>query len=312
MIISASYRTDIPAFYGGWFMRRLADGHCRTVNPWNGRAQAIDLSPEAVDGFVFWTRNLRPFFDSLPAVRTRAPFVVQYTVTGYPHALEASVVPAARAIADIRRVAAEYGPRAAVWRYDPVVVTDSPTPDSLMPDNLTPDWHRANFARLAADLAGAVDEAVVSFVQPYRKTRRNLDAAADRHGFAWRDPDEAEKRALAGDLAAIARRHGMALTLCTQPGLAVTGAMPARCIDADRLSDVAGRPIAAPVRGNRPGCLCHASRDVGAYDTCPHGCVYCYAVERPDRAKRRHAAHDPESPFLVPPRTLAHPSTGSG
>src|SRR3546814_11892868 len=80
---------------------------------------AIDLSPAAVDGFVFWTRNLRPFFDSLPTVRKRAPFVVQYTVTGYPHALEASVVPAARAIADIRRVAADYGPRAAAWRYDP-------------------------------------------------------------------------------------------------------------------------------------------------------------------------------------------------
>src|SRR3546814_6174965 len=91
MIVSASYRTDIPAFYGDWFMRRLADGHCRTVNPWNGQVQAIDLSPEAVDGFVFWTRNLRPFFDSLPTVRKRAPFVVQYTVTGYPHALEASV-----------------------------------------------------------------------------------------------------------------------------------------------------------------------------------------------------------------------------
>src|SRR3546814_8297799 len=102
MIVSASYRTDIPACYGDWFSRRLADGQCLTVNPWNGQVQAIDLSPEAVDGFVFWTRNLRPFFDSLPTVRKRAPFVVQYTVTGYPHALEASVVPAARAIADIR------------------------------------------------------------------------------------------------------------------------------------------------------------------------------------------------------------------
>src|SRR3546814_16688417 len=104
---------------------------------------AIDLSPAAVDGFVFWTRNLRPFFDSLHAVRKRAPFVVQYTVTGYPHALEASVVPAARAIADIRRVAAEYGPRAAVWRYDPVVVPDSLAPASLPPARLTPDWPRA-------------------------------------------------------------------------------------------------------------------------------------------------------------------------
>ncbi|MGH6953712.1 MAG: DUF1848 family protein, partial [Alphaproteobacteria bacterium] len=84
MIVSASYRTDIPAFYGPWFMRRLAAGHCRIVNPYGGPAQTVPLSADLVDGFVFWTKNLGPFLAHLPEVRRRGfPFVVQYTVNNY-------------------------------------------------------------------------------------------------------------------------------------------------------------------------------------------------------------------------------------
>ncbi|MEE8444624.1 MAG: DUF1848 family protein, partial [Alphaproteobacteria bacterium] len=186
---------------------------------------------------------------------------------------------------------AAFGPRAAVWRYDPVLLS------SLTP----PAWHIENFSRLARALAGASDEVVVSFAQIYRKTRRNLMAAARAHDFTWRDPAPGEKLALAARLAEIAADHGMVLTLCTQPELEVPGVRAARCIDAGRLADVAGRPIAAKEKGNRPGCLCHASRDIGEYDTCPHGCVYCYAVQNRPLARRRQAAHDADGEFLFPP-----------
>lgn len=291
MLISASYKTDIPAFYADWLLARLAAGFCRMTNPWSGEVYEIPLTPGTVDGFVLWTRNIRPLADRLDMVGAIAPFFVQYTVTGYPRALETSTVAPARAVAEIRALADRYGPRAAVWRYDPILFT-----------SLTPaDWHIETFARLARALRGAVDEAVVSFAHVYRKTRRNLEAAA-QSGFTWRDPKAEEKRALAARLAAIAEDNGMAFRVCAQADVVPPGGALARCIDADRLSDIAGRPIAAPVKGNRPDCLCHRSRDIGAYDTCPHGCVYCYAVNAPDRAKRRYAAHDSRGAFLFPPR----------
>jgi hypothetical protein len=284
MIVSASYKTDIPAFYGDWFLRRLRAGACRMVNPYGRQVYTVPLTRDAVDGFVFWTRNLGPFVPALAELcRLGFPFYVQHTITGYPRALEASVPEAGRAVAHLRALAERHGPRAVVWRYDPILVT------SLTP----PDWHRANFARLAESLAGATDEAVVSFTHMYLKTRRNLDAAARRHGFAWRDPEAAEKRDLLCDLAGIAAAHGMNLTICSQPHYAPPGVEAAACIDAMRLSDLAGRPVAAAEKGNRPGCRCAASRDIGEYDTCPHGCAYCYAVQSPALAKRRFRAHDP-------------------
>lgn len=291
MIVSASYRTDIPAFYSDWFRARLEAGWCLVRNPYGGKDYRVSLDPADVDGFVFWTRNSRPFEAVLEQVAERnISFYVQYTLTGLPRALERSVVQPEKAVEAIHDLAARFGPSAVVWRYDPVLFT------SLTP----PDWHLETFGRLAEALHGTVDEVVVSCAQIYRKSARNLDAAARRHGFTWRDPEDAEKQNLLSAIAAIARGRGMRPTLCSQPALLASGIDPARCIDAERLQRVSGKPLKTREKGNRPGCLCAESRDIGAYDTCPHGCVYCYAVADEARARSRHAAIDPAAPRLDP------------
>jgi hypothetical protein len=285
VIVSASYRTDIPAFYARWFLRRLNAGSCAVTNPYGGGTHEVSLRPGEVDGFVLWTRNIRPLMPELDAVLRIAPFVVQFTVTSYSRALETSVISRDDAICQLHELRRRFGGRAAVWRYDPVVFTDG----------LDSTAHLASFAALARALAGAVDEVVLSVLHPYRKTRRNLDRAAVRHGFAWRDPAADEKRDLLQHLSAIAREHRIAPTLCSQPNLLAPGLGEASCIDAGRLSDVAQRPVTAGQSGNRPGCRCAASRDIGAYDTCPHGCVYCYAVADRDRAVANLRGHDPDA-----------------
>lgn len=289
MIVSASYRTDIPAFYGDWFRKRLQAGFCRVVNPYGGPVRTLSLDRDRVDGFVFWTRNAAPFQDALEETEARGfPFTVHYTITGYPRELEPSVVPTERAVAMAQELAARYGPRVVVWRYDPVFIT------SLTP----PAWHLDRFAALAAALRGASDEVVLSFTQIYAKTRSNSDRAAKHHGFTWSDPEPEAKAGLLAKLAAAARAEGFTATLCSQPDLTGSDLEAARCIDALRLSDVAGRPLPARTKGNRPGCLCAESRDIGAYDSCPHGCIYCYAVRRPELAKQRYRTHDPEAETL--------------
>ena len=278
MIVSASYRTDIPAFYGAWFADRLAAGECHVRNPYGGAPYRVALDPAAVDGFVFWTRNPRPFLPVLDQVAARRqPFVMQTTITGYPRTVDRHVPPPARVIQTLAALAGRHGPDVVVWRYDPIVLTD----------RLTAAWHRRNFARLAARLAPLTDEVVVSFAHFYAKSVRNMAAA----GIAWTDPPAAEKHALLADLAAIAEDHGLALTVCSQSDLAVPPVTAARCVDAGRLARVAGRPLVARTKGNRPGCLCAESRDIGVYDSCVHGCVYCYAVRDPARAAARRAGH---------------------
>ena len=302
MIVSASYRTDIPALYGTWFMRRLQAGCAHVHNPYGGPPATGSLSRSAVDAFVFWTRNLGPFAPALDAVAGCGfPFLVQYTVTGYPRPLERATPAPEIAIAHIRAAAARYGSGTVVWRYDPIVCT------TLTP----PEWHVSTFTRLARMLAGTLDEVIVSWCQIYRKTARNLDAAARASGFTWWDPEEEEKRALLGRLAAIAAEHGMRLTLCGQPNLQTDGVGEARCIDANRLGRIAGAPLSIRHHAHRKQCGCWASRDIGAYDSCTQGCAYCYAVNSPAAAKRRHARHDPLAPFLIPAAGKADQSCSS-
>ncbi|HXP75498.1 MAG TPA: DUF1848 domain-containing protein [Stellaceae bacterium] len=288
MIVSASYRTDIPAFHAGWFLGRLAAGFAEVRNPYGGAPYWVSLAPPGAAGFVLWTRNIKPLLPDLSRVAARAPFMVQFTITGYPRALEPHVIDGEAAVAQVRALREQWGPRAVVWRYDPILVS------SLTPSKA----HRSGFAKLAAALQGSVDEVVVSFADLYRKSARNLAAAGRHHGFTWRDPEAEEKRALISELAAIANEHRMRLTLCAEPELASPGAQPARCVDAHRLSDIAGRPIHAREKGNRPGCLCAESRDIGAYDTCAQGCVYCYAVENHTRAAKRIRQIDPDAASL--------------
>ena len=301
MIISASYRTDIPAFYGEWFVNRLNAGYCKVANPYSRQVNPVDLRRDAVEGFVFWTKNLGPFLDKLPLIRDRGyPFVVQYSINGYPRALEFSVVRTHSAIRHMRLVSEEYGARTAVWRYDPIVFS------SITP----PDFHRRNFEQLARALEGATDEVVISFAQIYKKTLRNMNWGARKFGFTWSDPGSSEKRALAAELAEISKAHGMQLSICSQREYLSAGIKEAACVDVQRLSDLAGRRIGAKLRGNRPDCGCFEARDIGEYDTCPHGCVYCYAVLNRDLARDRYKRHDPQGETLFAPEDNPHAADG--
>ncbi len=122
MIISASYRTDIPAYFSEWFMNRLRAGYAKAVNPYGYQITTIPMEAEAVDGIVFWTKNFGPMLKYLDELdRFGVPFYVSYTITGYPRCLESARPEADRAIAHIRELCERYGRRAVVWRYDPMV-----------------------------------------------------------------------------------------------------------------------------------------------------------------------------------------------
>ncbi len=135
-----------------------------------------------------------------------------------------------------------------------------------------------------------------------------MDWAAHKYGFTWSDHEAmtaGSVRNLISELAEISRSHGMLLKICSQKTFLTPGiTAEARCVDAERLERVSGKTIVDRVelRGNRKECGCFASKDIGEYDTCPHGCVYCYAVQHRDLALERYKEHDPMGEFLFPPK----------
>lgn len=281
-------------------MNRLQAGYCKMVNPYGGQVYRVDLTPETVDGFVFWTKNIGPFLKHLPEIEKKGfPFIVQHTINGYPSQLECRVIDYSRTVEHMKRLAGDFGSSLAVWRYDPIIIS-----------SITPiDWHRANFAKLAKSLEGTTDEVVISIAQIYKKTKRNMDWASKKFDFNW---DAHEKMLeekipilrLVEELAQIAKSYSIQLKICSQKDFLTESTQEARCVDADRLERASGKALIrnAKLKGNRKECGCFASRDIGEYDTCPHGCVYCYAVHNRELALSRFKEHEPTSEFLFPPK----------
>ena len=286
-IVSASRRTDIPAFYGDWLRARVAAGWAASVNPFNQRATRVSLQRRDVRALVLWSKDLSRFVPGALDLRDRGyPLYFQYTVTGLPPELEPRVPPPEVTVPAAHALARELGPGPLQWRYDPI----------LLGGSLDADWHRQRFRTLAARFVGATERCVISFATFYRKVCRNL-AKAPAPGPAIAPPEPELLEELAGDLAETAAQHGMALHACCTPEALGGSIRQAACVDAAHLDDLypgAGRDV--PAAASRPGCSCAASRDIGLYDSCPHGCVYCYANAAPERARERFARAGGEGP----------------
>lgn len=289
-ILSISRRTDIPAFYTDWLMRRFRHGFAGWRNPFGGQCHRVSLRRDDVLALAFWTRNIRPLLPHLPAFRDAGyPCLFNYTITGLPAPFECHAPAMADAIDSLRALAALFPPEQINWRYDPIVLSDW-TPRA---------FHLSRFAELAASLEGSVSRCLVSFVSRYAKVERNCAAFERGQACRVQDPDLPARRALIRQLAEMASRHGMTLHACCQDELLGEGVQKAHCIDGASIERLTGQPLPrAARRPSRPQCGCAHSIDIGAYDTCPHGCVYCYANANKRQATARHAAHDPESAFL--------------
>lgn len=284
MIVSVSRRTDIPCRYSDWFFHRLREGCALVRNPMNPRRiSRVSLSPDAVDGFVFWTKNPAPMLARLDELRGW-PFYFQFTLTPYGHDIEAALPDKFDVlIPTFLRLAEAIGPERVVWRYDPI----------LFNDTYATELHLEQFRRMARLLKGATDSCTISFLDPYRGIARRLTGL--------RAPTAEEQQSLAAGLSAIARENGMQLQTCAEAiDLGRYGISHARCIDAERMSRIAGHPLKiARDRNQRPECGCAASVDIGAYDTCVNGCRYCYANHRPGVLAANLQAHDACSPLLT-------------
>lgn len=283
MILSVSRRTDIPCHYAAWFMNRIRAGYALIRNPMNhAQLSHIPLSPDVVDGIVFWTKDAAPLLPYLAELDRRGyAYYFQFTLTPYGADIEPGLRPKPAIEETFITLSRRLGKERVVWRYDPILLTDT----------LDIAYHRAAFARLSEKLAPYTDTVTISFVDIYAKCQTQR----------FQPPTSAGMAALASFLGDTAKACGLRAVACCEAGdFSVYGIDKASCIDKKRLETVSGYPLdIAPDRHQRPGCGCAQNVDIGAYNTCPSGCVYCYATQSAATAKRHFLAHDPCGELLT-------------
>jgi hypothetical protein len=292
MIISASRRTDIPAYYADWLFNRMGERFVFVKNPMNpNQISRVSLDPCDVDCIVFWSKNPGPMLSRLPLLADYS-YYFQFTLNPYGRDIEANLPDKRAIIETFKQLSDSVGPHKVIWRYDPV----------LLNDTYTVQYHIEHFNLLARELKGYTKKVVFSFMDFYKKINTNIRA------LGIRDISVEEKNTIAKNFSRVARENSLLIDTCAEDiDLSRYNISRGRCIDGYLIANISGRDVPAKKDKNqRRECGCAASVDIGAYNSCLHGCRYCYANYSGPAAQKNMAAHDTSSPFMASAFTFPH------
>lgn len=285
MIVSVSRRTDIPTFYSEWFYNRLKAGYVYVMNPFNRKQiSRINLTPQTIDCFVFWTKDPEPMMIRLDELKGYS-YYFQFTLTAYRNDVEKSVRKKNDIIKTFIDLSNRIGKEKVVWRYDPIFINDY----------YTETYHYEWFKQLCAKLQRYTEKCVISFLDLYAKTQRNTKP------LQIKTLTEEDAKRIAKNLVDIGSKFHITLETCSEKiDLSECGIHRSKCIDDKLIQQIIGSKVSVKKDNTqREECGCVKSIDIGQYNTCQHFCAYCYANFNDIQVKQNCEIYDPESPILM-------------
>lgn len=244
----------------------------------------IDLNPNVVDCIIFWTKNPKDMMDNLYLLKDYH-FYFQFTLNPYDKTIESRIPEKSMLIHTFMRLSDMIGKNRIIWRYDPIILSS----------NISKHYHYEHFEYLAEKIHKFTNKCVISFIDLYVKTKRNVK---DLNLMPITTED---MREIALNLASIVNKYGITIeTCCEQIELGDLGIRHGKCIDDKLISEIIGVNLSVENDKNqRQNCGCVKSIDIGAYNTCEHGCLYCYANFSRNTVINNVKKHDSQSPMLI-------------
>jgi hypothetical protein len=285
MIISASRRTDIPSYYSDWFINRIKERYVYVRNPMNiHQISKINLDKKVVDCIVFWTKNPKPLLDKLQLIKEYA-YYFQFTLNPYDKDIEVGLPCKNEIIETFKRLSDIIGPQRIIWRYDPVLINQK----------YTISYHIDKFYEFAGKLKGYTEKVTFSFIDFYKKITENIKSI----GISEITNDK--KNLIADNFSRIAKEKNILIDTCAEDiDLSKYNIEHARCIDDRLITKIIGcNFIAEKDKNQRFECGCVGSIDIGEYNSCSNGCVYCYANYSKSIVANNFKKHNQFSPLLV-------------
>ncbi|WP_331654577.1 DUF1848 domain-containing protein [Anaerosporobacter sp.] len=284
MIISASRRTDIPAFFSDWFINRITEKYAYVRNPMNThQVSKVNLSPDVVDCIVFWSKNPKPIIDKLDILHEYM-YYFQFTLNAYDKDIETNLPDLDERINTFQMLSNTLGKQRVIWRYDPIILNEK----------YTVEWHIEKFNYIASKLCDYTEKATISFIDLYTKISSNIK------GKNIHELSHNNKMMLAKELSLIAHSFHLKIDTCAEDiDLSSYNIEHARCIDGRLIAKLLGCSLDIEKDKNqRLECGCVTSIDLGLYNTCQNGCVYCYANHNTDVRNRILQTYDKNAPLL--------------
>lgn len=283
MIINTGCRTDIPAFYGEWFMNRIKEGYVYVRNPYYPKqVTKYILDPSFVDCIDFCTKNPEPMLKYLDEISHFKQFWF-VTITPYGKDIEPNVPDKDKVIKSFQKLSQKLGNNFVGWRYDPIFLNDE----------FDIEKHIKEFEYIANQLKGYTSYCTISFLDLYEKVKRN---APD-----LRPPTKEEQIILASSFVEIGRKNNIGIySCCEEIFLKEYGVNVSGCRNQELVEKSIECKLNYPkIKNMRSECNCLMGNDIGAYDSCGHLCRYCYANTNKNNVISNMKKHIPTSPLLI-------------
>ena len=294
MILSVSQRTDIPSFYGEWFINRIKEGFVNVRNPYNfNQISHIDLSPEIVDCIVFLTKNPIPFMDKLKYLE-KYKYFFHFTITPYGKDIEKNIPSKKEAIIPaFKKLSNLLGKEKTILRYDPIFLTEK----------YSIEYHLRAFEYIVKELHNYTTKIIISFIDMYKKVVENTK------NIGLIPLEMKHMTDLGKGLVSIAKSYGIDIFSCADKiSLEDLGIKRSTCIDRIYIENIVGEPLKETrINSTRENCHCMDRYDIGTYNTCKNGCVYCYANSSDEKVDNISRFYRKESTILcgkVPKATI--------
>ena len=283
MILNTGLRTDIPGFFSEWFYNRIDDGFVYVRNPYaKNQIYSYRLDPELIDCIIFCTKNPKPMFENLEKIDKFNQYW-HITITPYEKEIEPNVPPMNDVLESFKYLSKKLGKENVTLRYDPIFINEK----------YTLEKHIESFEYIINSLSGYTTEAIISFIDLYEKTKRNFPKA--------REVTKDERLKLGKEFAQIGKKNNITIKTCVEGSeLDKFGIDSSGCMTKEVIERAINKNLNVPKQKARNGeCYCLLNNDIGEYNTCDHGCLYCYANSNKRLVKRNLKLHDPKSPILI-------------
>ncbi|MBQ2961655.1 DUF1848 domain-containing protein [Methanobrevibacter sp.] len=283
MILNTGLRTDIPGFFSEWFYNRIDEGFVYVRNPYaRNQIYSYKLNPELIDCIMFCTKNPNPMFKKLDKISQFNQYW-HITITPYDEDVEPNVPPVDDVIESFKYLSDRLGKEKVTLRYDPIFINEK----------YTLEKHIESFEYILNQLEDYTTEAIISFIDLYEKTKRNFPNVTE--------VSQEERLILGEEFAKIGMRYNIKVKTCVEGNeLERFGIDSSGCMTKEVVERAIKKNLNIPKKKARNGeCYCLLNNDIGEYNSCNHGCIYCYANSNKKLVERNLKLHNPNSPLLI-------------
>lgn len=281
MILFASGRTDIPAFYSNWFINRVKVGFVDVRNPFNQKLVSRVYFSD-VDMIMFCSKNPLPMINKLDILKV--PVLFHVTITPYSKDVEPNIPDKRLIIEGVKKLSLVLGIDNVVVRYDPIFLSDK----------YNADYHIRAFDKLCKNLNGYVNKIIVSFMDEYKNVRSNKNI------LKYRAFTREDYKKIGEAFSKSAHDNGMSVQTCFEDeDLTQYGFVKGECLSHELAYILTGKKFKSSNVRKEKKCECVQMVDIGDYNSCMHMCKYCYANYDEKAVSNNFERHDDNSSLLI-------------